>query len=367
MSFFAHNNGRARVLADGQYFPGGYLRIFQHGQGHLTIIGGGQWIMQNLGYGFVMLPPQKIGNFMHKEQKIALLIDCDNVSYKSIEGVIDELSKYGKVHIRNAYGNWKNETMKGWEEKLHPHAIRPVQQFAYTKGKNATDAARAAADIILTAPGLSVINAAMEQARITFERMKSYTVYRIAETIRVLLFMTLSILIFKFYPITAVMIVLLALLNDIPILSIAYDNTRIQQEPVRWNMKELIMVSSILGIAGVMSSFLIFFLLKEMQLPEPMIQSMLFVKLIVAGHTTIFVTRTEDWLWKRPFPSWILVQSSFWSALAGTMIGVYGWWIEPIGWQYAGYMWAYALAWGLFNDAVKKGAFALLRRKGLYA
>ena len=232
---------------------------------------------------------------------------------------------------------------------------------------NATDAARAAADIILTAPGLSVINAAMEQARITFERMKSYTVYRIAETIRVLLFMTLSILIFKFYPITAVMIVLLALLNDIPILSIAYDNTRIQQEPVRWNMKELIMVSSILGIAGVMSSFLIFFLLKEMQLPEPMIQSMLFVKLIVAGHTTIFVTRTEDWLWKRPFPSWILVQSSFWSALAGTMIGVYGWWIEPIGWQYAGYMWAYALAWGLFNDAVKKGAFALLRRKGLYA
>jgi hypothetical protein len=70
-----------------------------------------------------------------------LLIDCDNVSYKSIEGVIDELSKYGKVIIRHAYGNWKNESMKGWEEKLHPHAIKPIQQFAYTKGKNATDAA----------------------------------------------------------------------------------------------------------------------------------------------------------------------------------------------------------------------------------
>ncbi len=232
---------------------------------------------------------------------------------------------------------------------------------------NATDAARAAADIILTAPGLSVINAAIEQARITFERMKSYTYYRIAETIRVLLFMTLSILIFNFYPITAVMIVLLALLNDIPILTIAYDNTRIQQEPVRWNMKELIIVSTVLGIAGVMSSFLLFFILEEMQFPEPMIQSMMFVKLIVAGHTTIFVTRTEDWMWKRPFPSWILVQSSFWSAVAGTMIGVYGWWIEPIGWQYAGYLWAYAIAWGIFNDMVKKGTFALLRREGLYA
>ncbi len=78
---------------------------------------------------------------MPKENKIALLIDCDNVSHKSIEGVIDELSKYGKVNIRHAYGNWKSESMKGWEEKLHPHAIKPIQQFAYTKGKNATDAA----------------------------------------------------------------------------------------------------------------------------------------------------------------------------------------------------------------------------------
>ncbi len=78
---------------------------------------------------------------MTVERKIALLIDCDNVSHRSIEGVIDELSKYGKIYIRNAYGNWKNDGLKGWEEKLHPHAIRPIQQFAYTKGKNATDAA----------------------------------------------------------------------------------------------------------------------------------------------------------------------------------------------------------------------------------
>lgn len=78
---------------------------------------------------------------MTQDNKIALLIDCDNVSHKSIEGVIDELSKYGKVNIRHAYGNWKSENMKGWEEKLHPHAIKPIQQFAYTSGKNATDAA----------------------------------------------------------------------------------------------------------------------------------------------------------------------------------------------------------------------------------
>ena len=77
----------------------------------------------------------------------------------------------------------------------------------------ATDAARAAADLVLTAPGLSVIARAIEEARQIFERMTGYAIYRIAETSRVLLFMTASILVFNFYPVTAVMIVLLALLN----------------------------------------------------------------------------------------------------------------------------------------------------------
>lgn len=78
---------------------------------------------------------------MPEDPKIALLTDCDFVSHKSIEGVINELSKYGKVNIRNADGNCKSPAMVGWEEKLHPHAIKPTQQFAYTSNKNVTDAA----------------------------------------------------------------------------------------------------------------------------------------------------------------------------------------------------------------------------------
>lgn len=231
---------------------------------------------------------------------------------------------------------------------------------------NATDAARAAADIILTAPGLSVIRDAAKQARITFERMKSYSIYRIAETIRVLLFMTLSIVVFNFYPITAIMIVILALLNDIPILSIAYDRTKVPQNPVRWNMQELLFISTILGIAGVISSFFLFYILEEMKLAESMIQSIIFCKLIVAGHTTIFVTRTQEWMWKRPFPSGILLHASLWSAVLGTLICVYGWMVEPIGWTYAGYIWIYALIWGLFNDVVKKGTYRILRARRAY-
>ena len=78
---------------------------------------------------------------MPEAKRIALLIDCDNVSHSAIEGVLEELAKHGTVNVRHAHGDWKNPSLSGWAEKLHPHAIRPMQQFAYTKGKNATDSA----------------------------------------------------------------------------------------------------------------------------------------------------------------------------------------------------------------------------------
>ena len=124
----------------------------------------------------------------------------------------------------------------------------------------ATDAARAAADIVLLTPGLSVIIDAVKESRKIFQRMNSYAIYRIAETIRVLLLMTLSILVFNFYPVTAVMIVLLALLNDGAILSIAYDRVHYSQEPERWNMRSVLGVASVLGVVGVVASFGLFYL-----------------------------------------------------------------------------------------------------------
>ncbi|NOX17204.1 MAG: plasma-membrane proton-efflux P-type ATPase [Chlorobi bacterium] len=218
----------------------------------------------------------------------------------------------------------------------------------------ATDAARAAADLVLLSPGISVIVDALKQARIIFERMKSYTIYRIAETIRVIIFMTLAILLFNFYPVTAIMIILLALLNDIPILTISYDNTKIDEKPVRWNNRELFGLSTLLGLAGVVSSFLIFFLLETFTtLSQPMIQSIIFVKLIVAGHGTIYNTRTTDWFFKKPFPAPKLFWASMSTAALGTLIGVFGWYIPAIGWKWAGIVWAYAFSWFLVNDVVK--------------
>ena len=228
---------------------------------------------------------------------------------------------------------------------------------------NATDAARAAADIILTAPGLGVINEAVKQARITFERMKSYSIFRIAETIRIILFMTFSIVVFNFYPITALMIILLALLNDLPILAIAYDNTRVDQKPVRWNMPEMLTISSVLGVMGVIASFVLFFLLKEYDFAEDVIRSMLFLKLIIAGHSTLYITRTEGWFWQRPWPAPLLFGATFGTEIIGTLIAVYGFLITPIGWKYALWMWSYAAVWFVFNNVVKIGAYRLMRRR----
>ncbi len=73
------------------------------------------------------------------EDRIALFIDCDNISHRSIEGIINELSKYGVVNIRQAYGNWTKDNLKNWEDKLLEFAIKPIQQFDYSKNKNATD------------------------------------------------------------------------------------------------------------------------------------------------------------------------------------------------------------------------------------
>ena len=125
---------------------------------------------------------------------------------------------------------------------------------------DATDAARAAASIVLTTPGLSVIIDAIKESRRIFQRMNSYAIYRIAETLRVLLFMTAAILIFNFYPLTAVMIVMLALLNDGAILSIAYDNVHYKDEPEAWNMRLVLGIASVLGIVGPIAAFGLFYL-----------------------------------------------------------------------------------------------------------
>jgi H+-transporting ATPase len=224
----------------------------------------------------------------------------------------------------------------------------------------ATDAARAAASIVLMTSGLSVIIDAMKESRKIFQRMNSYAIYRIAETLRVLLFMTLAILVFNFYPVTAVMIVMLALLNDGAILSIAYDSVHYKDKPEAWNMRLVLGIATVLGVIGVVSAFGLFYLGERVfYLDRAHIQTLMYLKLSVAGHLTIFLTRTRGPFWSIR-PARILWAAVIGTQVVATLIAVYGLFMTPLGWGWALFVWGYALAWFLVNDRVKLLAYRAL-------
>lgn len=226
----------------------------------------------------------------------------------------------------------------------------------------ATDAARAASDLVLTTPGLSVIIDAITEARKIFKRMNTYAIYRIAETIRVILFMTFAILAFNFYPVTALMIILLAFLNDLPILAIAYDNVKASEDVEKWDFTTVLTVSSLLGITGVMASFGIFYVGRTvLHFSGPILQSFIFLKLVISGHLTIFNTRTTKAFWTSR-PSNLLLWSAIITKVIATLFVVYGIFVAPIGWGYAGIVWVYALTWFLIADLVKVKTYELLDR-----
>jgi H+-transporting ATPase len=224
----------------------------------------------------------------------------------------------------------------------------------------ATDAARAAADIVLMTPGLSVIIDAIKESRRIFQRMNSYAIYRVAETLGVLALMTLSILIFNFYPLTAVMIVMLALLNDGAILSIAYDNVHYSKKPETWNMRLVLGITTVVSIIGVMDSFGMFYIGERVyHLDRALIQTLMYLKLSVAGHFKIFLTRTRGPFWSiRPAP--IVLVSVFGTQTVATLVAVYGLFMPPIGWGWALFVWGYSLIWFLVNDRVKLLGYRIL-------
>ncbi len=223
----------------------------------------------------------------------------------------------------------------------------------------ATDAARAAADLILTTPGLYTIIGAVEEARRIFVRMNSYAIYRITETIRIMFFVVLAMLVFNFYPITAIMIILLAFFNDLPIMAIAYDNAWLDPKPVRWDMRRVLTVSTVLGLIGVIETFGLLWIAKAwMQLSIDQIQSFIFLKLAIAGHLTLFVARTDRAFLSRPFPSPVLMWSAIITKILATLfvlfpLGL----IAPISWPDVGLIWAYCIVWVFIEDWAKLAVY----------
>ena len=224
-----------------------------------------------------------------------------------------------------------------------------------------TDAARAAADVVLLAPGLSVIVDAVRLAREIFARMNSYTIYRITETIRVLVLITLAIVVLNYHPVTAIMIVLLAVLNDGAILSIAYDHVTGSPRPVGWDMRTVLVLATSLGVLGVAETFLLLALADTtFDLNQDVVRTLIYLKLSVSGHLTIFVTRTRGPFWSRPTPAPLLLGAVLGTQVLATLIAGLGIFMTPLPWFWVGVVWAYSLAWFLVEDRLKLLVYRIL-------
>ncbi|HWK29291.1 MAG TPA: plasma-membrane proton-efflux P-type ATPase [Solirubrobacter sp.] len=227
----------------------------------------------------------------------------------------------------------------------------------------ATDAARAAADIVLLAPGLSVIVEAIHGAREVFRRMTNYAIYRITETIRVVLFVTLSIVALGFFPVTPTQIVLLAILNDAAILTIAYDRVQPSPRPERWDLREVLTMAAVLGLVGVVESFtLVALAVGPLGLSHAETQTLMYLKLSIAGHLTMFVARTRGRLWSRPHPAPVLLTAVIATQVVATVIAAAGVLMTPLRWQLIPLAWGYALVWMLLLDQLKLFAYRTLVR-----
>jgi H+-transporting ATPase len=308
-----------------------------------------------LGMGTNILDANVLGDFKEKESPEVLkqIEEADGFAQVFPEHkfhIIDELQKHG--HIVGMTGDGVNDAP----------ALKKADCGIAVSG--ATDAARAAAAIVLMTAGLSVIIDAIKESRRIFQRMNSYSIYRIAETLRVLFFMTLAILVFNFYPVTAVMIVMIALLNDGAILSIAYDNVQYRMKPEAWNMRLVLGISTVLGVIGVVAAFGLFYMgEKVFHLDKGHVQTLMYLKLSVAGHLTIFLTRTRGPFWSIK-PAKVLLIAVFGTQAIATLIAVYGFLMTPLGWGWAGFVWIYALAWALVNDRIKLLAYKVLDPAG---
>ncbi|MCF8145531.1 MAG: plasma-membrane proton-efflux P-type ATPase [Deltaproteobacteria bacterium] len=296
-------------------------------------------------------------NIQSAEQIFAGDVDLEKLSSETVTR-IEQSDGFAEVFPEHKYG-----IVRALQERDHlvgmtgdgvndAPALKQAEVGIAVSG--ATNAAQSAASLVLTAPGLSVIITAIEEARRIFERMNSYAVYRITETIRIMFFVVAAMVAFNFYPINTIMIILLALLNDLPIMTIAKDNTWLDPNPVRWDMRRVLTISTVLGLIGVIETFGLLLIGKlALDLTQAQLQSFIYLKLAVAGHLTLFVVRTKKRFYQAPHPSPVLFAAILGTQLAAAAIVGFGFLVEAIPWSYVGFIWVYCLIWMFIEDTAK--------------
>ncbi len=299
---------------------------------------------------------QPVAKFLHKPDREAagLVAEADGFAQVFPE------DKYHIVELLQRSGHIVGMTGDGVNDAP---ALKKADVGIAVAG--ATDAAKSAAHIVLTWPGLSVIIEAIQEARKIFQRMNSYAIYRIGGILRLLFFITLSLIIFNFYAVTSFMVILQVLLNDIPILAIAYDHVLPDDKPARWQMREIMCVATYLGCMGVIFSFILFYIgLEILHLDQGKLQTLNFLKFTISGYLYIYMGRTRRMFWTLK-PGALMLWSGIISRLLATVIAVSGWFVPPISWQLAGLVWVLAVLELFISDPLKLVVYRILDHTGI--
>ncbi|MCL4366002.1 HAD hydrolase family protein, partial [Patescibacteria group bacterium] len=220
--------------------------------------------------------------------------------------------------------------------------------------KNAVAALKATADIVLLSEGISVIKDAIIESRKIFERLYTYSLYRISESFRLIITIAILGIFYGVYPMTALQIILIALLNDIPIISLAFDKVKITNRPAKIDANKRFFLSTLFGVVGVVNSLLLFFLMKNIwHLDWSTVQTMFFLKLTVSGHLLIYVAHTKERWWKF-LPSKQVVGATTITQLIATALAFTGFLMSGrlTLWE-IGFVWFWAFLWMQISEVMK--------------
>lgn len=219
--------------------------------------------------------------------------------------------------------------------------------------KNAVDALKSAADIVLLSPGITVIKDALIEARKIFARLYSYSIYRISESFRLIITVVVLGLIYKAYPLSPVQLLVIAILNDIPIISMAFDKVKYFSSPSKIKVAERFTLSSLYGLAGILNSLILFFLMADVfHMNWDIIQTIYFLKITVSGHMLIYVAHTKE-RWYKFLPSRPVILSTSITQIAASLMAYLGILMTSIPLSYIIGVWIWCFLWMQFTELTK--------------
>lgn len=219
--------------------------------------------------------------------------------------------------------------------------------------KNAADALKSSADIVLTDEGVSPIMNSVIEAKKILARIYFYSVYRISESLRIVIAVTVLGLFYDTYPLTPIQLLLLATLNSISIVSMAFNRVKIYPRPERINFRKCFVISSVFGLVGVINSLVLFFIVQKWgNLGWSAIQTVFFLNLIISGYMMIYVLHTEK-NWFTFLPSKEVIFATAVAGSLATIFAVRGIFIEPISLKLAAMIWAWSFLWMQAADISK--------------